>query len=226
MNTRFFSRPHRWLPTLAAAALSLNAASASAGTGGGLQAGDMACTDWLRSDGGGIAIRGYAWGAGTYSWTMRMSAAPGATEREIFRAGTREVSQQVTPPATGRFFYRNCLTVTTKEATGYRLVVSPAYAVTSVVHAGPHTATLSPGGRACGEFATAPVILRGVADRPVLFSVGGTDLDYAPVYGIFSVSGKTADQGFDVPEWLSSLDACVTNTARETATVSFDFVEP
>jgi hypothetical protein len=228
MNTRMdIRRRLGWLTAAAAVITLASAGQATAATGGTLQPGSVVCTDWLRTDGGGVYIRGYAWGAGTYTWTMRMSDAPGGVEREIFRTNTREANQQVIPPASGRFFYRNCLEVTGREAAGYRLVVSPGSRNANALYGvGPHTATLAPGGRACGEFSTAPAFLHGSANRAVRWSVNGTDIDYASIGEIFLVSGPVTDQALDVPSWLSSIDACVTNTSRDVATVAFDFVEP
>jgi hypothetical protein len=229
MFTRIaFRTRSRWLICIAALTLPMMASTTfAAGFGGALQPGSTACTDWLRTDGGGVYLRGHAGGTGAYTWTMRMSASPGGAETEIFRVTTREVTQHVVPSVTGRFFYRNCLTVANRQATFYRLGVSAGVrSVNPVYGIGPHTATLAPGSSACGEFAMGPVFLRGGADRSIQWSVRGTDLDYSPVGDIFSVRGAAVDQLIDVPSWLFSVDTCATNGSSAPATVSFDFIDP
>jgi hypothetical protein len=213
--------------TAAASVLVVSSGPASAaGFGGALQPGSSACTDWLRTDGGGVYIRGYAWGAGNYTWTMLMSDTVGGPEVELFRATTREVMQQVFPPA-GRHFYRTCLNVAGKEAGGYRLLVGPGVGMVNPVYGvGPHTATLTPGSTACGEWSMSTIIMKGSSDRTVLWSVRGTDMDYAPAGEIFSVSSPTIDQGINLPSWIFSIDGCATNTSSGTATLRFDFVDP
>jgi hypothetical protein len=213
---------------LAAIALTMLGGQAfAAGFGGALQPGSTACTDWLRTDGGGVYLRGYAGGTGTYTWTMRMSDSPGGAETEVFRVTTREVTQHVVPAVARRAFYRNCLSVSGKQATFYRLGVSPGIRnINPVYGVGPHTATLAPGSSACGEFAMAAVFLRGSSNRSLRWSVRGTDFDYAPVGEVLSVSGSTVDQLIDLPSWLFSIDACATNDSSAIATVSFDFVDP
>jgi hypothetical protein len=213
--------------TLAALAAAIICAPASAaGFGGALQPGSTVCTDWLRSDGGGVYLRGYAAGSGTYTWTMRMSKTPGGPETEIFRAVARELTRNVVPPTAGTFFYRNCLNVGSQQATGYRLTLSPGIrSVNPVGGIGPHTATLAPGSVACGEFAMGPARLTGSSDRTVYWSLRGTDLDYAFLGDIFAVTGAAVDQRFDLGPWLFSMDACATNTAPVTATVSFELLE-
>ena len=227
MNTRIVSRARSSKSILLAAiTLSALAATGYAATGGNLQPGNSACTDWLRTDGGGVYLRGYAGGSGVYTWSLRSSTTPGGAETEILKTTTREVMQQVTQPA-GRAFYRSCLSVAGKPATFYRLGVSPGVRAVNPVYAiGPHTAMLAPGGFACGEFAMGPVFLRGGADSSFRWSVRGDDFDYASIGEIFSVSGRSVDQLIDLPSWVFSVDACATNTSTGMATVSFDFTEP
>jgi hypothetical protein len=97
------------IATLAVLTATTATSLARAAEFGALQPGSTVCTDWLRSDGGGVYLVGYASGSGTYTWTMRMSSTPGGAEQEIFRAVTRELTRNVVPPTRGRFFYRNCL---------------------------------------------------------------------------------------------------------------------
>lgn len=216
-----------WLIATAAALAATGAPAGAAGFGGSLQPGSTICTDWLRTDGGGIYLNGYAYGTGTYTWTMLMSANPGGPESEIFRASGNGIQRHVVPPATGRFFYRNCLSVSNRQAAGYRLTISAGIrSVNPVYGVGPHTAQLAPGSMACGEFAMATTILRGNSDRSVQWSARGTDMDYASVGRVFIMTGATVDQVLDPGMSLSSLDACASNTGSAPATVSFDFLQP
>lgn len=225
MNTRIVFRPLKSI-VLVGVTLSAMGAPAFAATGGNLQPGDTTCTDWLRTDGGGVYLRGYAGGSGVYTWSLRSSATPGGAETEILKVTTRELMQQVTRPA-GRAFYRSCLSVAGKPATFYRLGVSPGVRAVNPVYAiGSHTATLAPGGFACGEFAMSAVFFRGNADRGFRWSIRGDDFDYASIGEIFSSTGSTVDQLIDLPSWVFSVDACATNTSSTTSTVSFDFIEP
>ena len=227
MNTRIasFTRSRKSI-LLAVVTLSAIGTPAFAATGGNLQPGNTACTDWLRTDGGGVYLRGYAGGSGVYTWSLRASATPGGAETEILKVTTREVMQQVTR-APGQAFYRSCLTVAGKPATFYRLGVSPGVRAVNPVYAiGAHTATLAPGGFACGEWSMGTVFFRGSADRDFRWSVRGDDFDYASIGEIFSVNGSSVDQLIDLPSWVFSIDACATNASSSTATVSFDFIEP
>jgi hypothetical protein len=198
----------------------------AAGFGGALQPGSAVCTDWLRTDGGGIYLQGYAAGGGTYAYTLRMAAAPGATEATIFRVvSTSYFTRNVVPPASGRFYYRGCLEVSGRQATGYRLNVTAGIgAVNPVYGVGPHIAFLTPGSTACGEFAMGPVRLSGNANAPVRWSVRGTDLDYAFLGDLFAVSGANVDRRFDPGPDVSTTDACATAAAGAT-TVSFELTE-
>jgi hypothetical protein len=213
--------------TVAALAAAIASGPAgAAGFGGALQAGSTVCTDWLRSDGGGVYLRGYAAGSGTYTWTMRMSNTPGGPETEIFRAVATELTRNVVPPATGTFFYRNCLNVSKQPAAGYRLVVSAGIgSVNPVYGIGPHTAKLTPGSVACGEFAMGPALLRGSSNQTVHWSARGTDLDYGFLGEIFAVTGATVNHVLELGPALFSMDACATNTALVTATVSFELLD-
>jgi hypothetical protein len=229
MNTRISSRarPYCLVPAVTFFLAMASGPSMAAGFGGALQPGSTVCTDYLQTDGGGVYLRGYAGGIGTYVWTMRMSKSPGGPETEIFRVATREVLQHVIPPQTGRAWFRNCLSVTDRTATFYRLGVGPGpRGLNPVYGVGAHIATLAPGSSACGEFAMAPVFFRGSASADIRWSVRGTDFDYSPVGEIFSSSGATVDQLIDLPSWIFSVDACATNNSSVFATVSFDFVNP
>jgi hypothetical protein len=211
------------IATLAALAATTATGLARAAEFGAVQPGSTVCTDWLRSDGGGVYLRGFAAGSGTYTWTMRMSTTPGGEEQEIFRAVTRELTRNVVPPTTGRFFYRNCLNISKKPAAYYWLAVSAGIgSVNPVYGIGSHTAILTPGSTACGEFAMGPALLLGSSDRPVRWSTRGTDMDYGFMGEIFSMTGATVDQVFDVRPPLFSIDACAVHTTSGTATVSFE----
>jgi hypothetical protein len=211
----------------ALAATTVSGPAGAAGFGGALQPGSTVCTDWLRTDGGGVYLNGYAFGTGTYTWTMLMSSSPGGPETEILRAVGTGLTRQVFAPLAGRFFYRNCLNVGNRQAAGYRLTISAGVrSVNPVYGVGPHTAQLTPGSMACGEFAMAPTILHGSSDRSVQWSARGTDMDYASVGSVFLMNGATVDQVLDPGLSLSSLDACASNTGSAPALVSFDFIEP
>jgi hypothetical protein len=230
MNTRIVLRTRACLMATTVAALAAATASdpaVAAGFGGALQPGSTVCTDWLRSDGGGVYLLGYAAGSGTYTWTMRMSKTPGGPETEIFRAVATELTRNVVPPATGTFFFRNCLNVSKRQAAGYRLTVTAGIrSVNPVYGIGPHMAQLTPGSVACGEFAMGPARLRGSSNQTVQWSLRGTSMDYASIGEIFSVTGATVDQVFDPGPSVFSMDACATNTASATATVSFELLDP
>jgi hypothetical protein len=229
MNTRIMKRTRgAVLAMLAAlAAAGVSGPAAAAGFGGALQPGSTVCTDWLRTDGGGVYLYAYATGGGTYAWTVRMSAAPGGAESEIFRTVTSGFfTRNVVPPVSGRFYYRSCLEVSNRPATGYRLEVSAgAGAVNPMYGVGPHVAVLTPGSMACGEFAMGPTRLRGSSDRTVQWSLRGTDLDYASLGRLFAVNGASVDRAFDPGPDVSSTDACATATAVGTSTVSFELLD-
>ncbi len=227
MNTRTVTRTRAWLIATAAALAVLTGPTNAAGFGGALQPGSTVCTDWLRTDGGGVYLNGYAFGTGTYTWTMLMSTRLGGPEVELFRAVGTSVTRHVVAPTTGTLFYRNCLKVGTRQAAGYRLRITAGIrSVNPVYGVGPHTALLTSGSMACGEFAMSPTILRGNADRTVQWSARGTDMDYSSVGSVFLMTGATVDQVLDPGLSLSSLDACATNTGPTAAAVAFDFVEP
>jgi hypothetical protein len=229
MNTRLLIRTRAWLIALAAAlaAVTVSGPASAAGSGGALQPGSTVCTDWLRTDGGGIYLNGYAFGSGTYTWTMLMSTGPGGPEVEILRAVGTGLTRHVVAPVPGRFFYRNCLNVSNRQAAGYRLTISAGVRSVNPVHGvGPHTAQLAPGSTACGEFAMTPTVLRGSSNRTVQWSARGTDMDYASVGRVFSMTAATVDQVLDPGMSLFSLDACAANTGSAPAAVSFDFLEP
>jgi len=229
MNKRILIRKRAWLTATAAAlaAATFSGSASAAGFGGALQPGSTICTDWLRTDGGGVYLNGYAFGTGTYTWTMLMSTSVGGPEVEILRAVGTGITRHVVPPLTGRFFYRNCLNVSNRQAAGYRLTISAGIRnVNPVYGLGPHTAQLTPGSMACGEFAMAPTVLRGSSNRSVQWSARGTDMDYASVGRVFVMNGATVDQVLDPGQSLSSLDACAANTGSAPAAVSFDFLEP
>ena len=229
MNTRIVTCSRAWIiaATAALAAATVSGPASAAGFGGALQPGSTVCTDRLRTDGGGIYLNGYAFGTGTYTWTMLMSTTQGGPEVEILRAVGNGLTRHVVAPLTGRFFYRNCLNVSNRQAAGYRLTISAGIrSVNPVYGVGPHTAQLTPGSMACGEFAMAPTILRGSSDRSVQWSARGTDMDYASVGRVFLMNGATVDQVLDPGLSLSSLDACAANTGTAPAAVSFDFLEP
>jgi hypothetical protein len=228
MNTRIVKCTRAGLIAAGAlAAATVSGPASAAGFGGALQPGSTVCTDWLRTDGGGIYLNGYAFGTGSYTWTMLMSTAPGGPEVEILRAVGNGLQRHVVPPRTGTFFYRNCLNVSNRQAAGYRLTISAGIrSVNPVYGVGPHTALLAPGSMACGEFAMETTVLHGNSDRTVQWSARGTDMDYASVGRVFQMNGATVDQVLDPGMSLSSLDACAANTGSAPATVSFDFLEP
>lgn len=229
MNTRIVTRSGAWLIAMAAVctAATVSSPASAAGFGGALQPGSTVCTDWLRTDGGGVYLNGYAFGTGTYTWTMLMSTSPGGQEVEILRFVGTGLNRNVVAPLTGTFFYRNCLKVSNRQATGYRLTISAGIrSINPVYGVGPHTALLTPGSMACGEFAMAPTVLRGSSDRSVQWSARGTDMDYSSVGKVFVMTGATVDQVLDPGMSLSSLDACAANTGPAPASVSFDFLEP
>jgi len=204
-----------------------NDPASAAGFGGALQPGSTVCTDWLRTDGGNIYLRGYAAGTGVYTWTMLMSDTVGGPETEILRATGWDVTRLITPPVAGRHYYRNCLDVAGKQAAGYRLLVTPgAGALNPLYGVGAHTAKLTPGSSACGEFAMSTVIFKGTSDRHVQWSIRGTDMDYSGVGDIFSFSGTSVDQIINLPSWIFSIDACATHTTTGIATLQFDLLEP
>ena len=227
MNTRLVTSTRAWLIAAGAAIAAGSGPAGAAGFGGALQPGSTVCTDWLRTDGGGVYLNGYASGSGTYTWTMLMSASPGGPEVEILRAVSTGLTRQVFPPSAGTFFYRNCLNVSNRQAAGYRLTISAGVrSVNPVYGVGPHTAQLAPGSTACGEFTMATTVLRGSSDRTVQWSARGTDMDYSPVGRVFLMNGSAVDQVLDPGASLSSLDACAANTGSAPVTVSFDFLEP
>lgn len=227
MKIRFVTCKRTWLIASVAALAATSGPAGAAGFGGALQPGSTVCTDWLRTDGGGIYLNGYAFGTGLYTWTMLRSSSPGAAEVEILRAVGNGLSRHVVAPVAGRFFYRTCLNVSTRAAAGYRLTISAGIrSVNPVYGVGPHTAQLAPGSMACGEFAMTTTVLHGSSTRSVQWSARGTDMDYASVGSVFLMTGATVDQVLDPGFSLSSLDACAANTGSAPATVSFDFLEP
>jgi hypothetical protein len=228
MNTRIVIPIRSCLVTVAAlAAAAVSTPAGAAGFGGALQPGSTVCTDWLRTDGGGVYLQGYAAGTGTYTWTMWMSSFPGGPETAIFRTVGTSVTRHVVPPVTGTFFYRNCLDVANRRTTGYRLHVTAGIrSVNPVYGIGPHTANLTPGSQACGEFAMGPARLRGNSNQIVQWSLRGTDMDYASLGPLFLLTGETANQVFDPGPSVFSMDACATNSASVPTSIAFDLSNP
>jgi hypothetical protein len=217
--------------------------TAPAGALGGnpdmLPAGSTACTDWVRTAKGAY-LSGYA-DYNPATFTTRMSTSPGGQETTIFRSVTREVSIHfpgndyptyrvlVTPPTSGTFFLRNCVTASNGPVYRFELGVQgndPG----GLADVGPHQATLGPGGRHCGDFVEGPSIGRddgvarlvGSATAPVTFSITATDADYGFVGAVFSVTGTGVDRVFVPGADISSLRACVTNSGTATASASFE----
>ncbi len=198
---------------------------AGGATGQNLPAGSTVCTDLSRSD-VGVWIYGYDRGT-SRTWTVRRSSTMGGPETEVFRATTSEVpTSTIAASAPGTSFYRACLTVNRNSA-GYRLRIGGNRGWRDAqVGIGPHTATLGPGGRACGEF-----VFRGTArivcssNVPVRFSIGGQGEDDNSVPDAWRRAPTPAiDQPVTVP--LVSTEACVMNVSTTTAMVAFDLLPP
>lgn len=193
-----------------------------AGGGGALFPGSIACTDWARSS-THLTLYGYSFGPGTATWTVLASDAVDGTEAEILRITAPEINRQIAP-VDGNRYYRGCLSVSQQVATGYRLRLSPGGA-SAEWGIGPHTATITPGSTACGEFAMGPARLRGNASAPVRWGWRGTDLNYAYMGEIHAVVAASVDEVYDPGPEVFSTDACASNTTSGTVTVSFELSE-
>jgi len=206
---------------------------------GELPAGSTACTDWVLSS-EGVYLRARADNVPA-TFTTRMSTTLGGPETTIFSQTTREVQTPqlpgndyptlrvlVTPPTPGTYFLRNC--VTASQGSAYRYIINTEGNGPGQADVGSHQATLTPGGRLCGDWLPGPAIglgdgvarLTGTANTPVRFSITATDTDYAFLGEVFGTTGTDVAPTYVAPSYISSLSACVTNTSTTVATVAFE----
>jgi hypothetical protein len=212
------------LAVLASAVLVIAlAGSASAIKGGGLPVGSRLCSDQLRTS-GAVGISGYAFN-GPATFTVLRSSTAGGQETEVLRLVSREFYQTwVAPTGAGTFFYRSCLTNTSREPIQvHRLHLSHLPGSAGVVgDIGPHTAVLGPNGTTCGEFAFGNRgRLVATANVPVQWALRGFNEDYALAAGS-SLTAATVDQVIELSAEIVSLEACVTNTSGATSTLSWE----
>jgi hypothetical protein len=218
--------------------LGLAVPAGASGDSGTLPAGSTACTDRVLSSSGAF-IRGRADNVPA-TFTTRISTTPGGPETTIFTQVTREVAIHfpgndyptyrllITPPTPGTYYFRNCVTATHGSDYRFRLAVEGNGQFDSDI--GPHTATLAPGGRHCGDWLSGPSIglgdgaarLIGSASAPVTFSLSATDSDYGFLGDVFLVTGAAVNEVYLPPSYISSTSACATNTSNTTVTVSFE----
>lgn len=118
--------------------------------------------------------------------------------------------------------YRGCVTITVHTSNTWGKSFIMGLGSSAVGDIGPHTATLSPGGRACGDFGMGPVRLTGTANANVTWYINGTDQDYAFVGTVFSTGGASVDTVFVPGPELSLLEMCVRNSSQQTVAVSYE----
>lgn len=185
-----------------------------------LRTGDVVCTDQARSD-GGARYHGHVQ-QGTATVTIRTATAAGGPETVAWsQAGTRGDFNQYVYGAPGTY-YRGCVTITSHTAYTWGRSSLMGLGPTAVGDIGPHTATLSPGAGACGDWGLGPVRITGTATAGVTWYVSAFDQDYGFVGPVFTTSGSSLDTTYTPGPELSLLELCVRNSSAGTVTASYE----
>ncbi|HEY0639366.1 MAG TPA: hypothetical protein VGD67_17095 [Pseudonocardiaceae bacterium] len=188
--------------------------------GTGLRTGDVICTDQVRAD-GGARFHGHV-RAGTATVTIRVAATAGGPETVAWSGtGVTGDFNRYEYGAAGTH-YRGCITVTAHGAYTWARSSIMGLGAGAVGDLGPHTATLSAGAHACGDWGLGDVHLTGSAGAPVTWYVTAFDQDYGFVGPVLSIGGATLDTGYSPPPDLSLLSLCVHNTSGGTVSVAYE----
>jgi hypothetical protein len=212
---------------LTTAAVLLAGSGAHAADGAGVPPGGTICTDRGLTD-AGVWAYGHATPYNSpVTWTVRVSDTVDGPEVEMVRRTDWEL-KTVRVATPGLRYYRACMTNTTARSVTYLLHIGP-YGQNTWRKAGPHTAVLGTGGRACGDGLAgwlAPTgRLVGTSDLPVRFSVRVTNGD-GDVLGEVPLETTTSIDRVLTPPADVQYEACVTNTSQAVATVSWDVLGP
>jgi hypothetical protein len=184
----------------------------------GLRAGDVVCSPQAQA--GNARLYGaLVNGSGTAS--IRVASSAGGAETVLWSqtGNNLNIDKTVTAPAPGTWF-RGCVAITVATVNTWTKFGLLPSGTTGAV--GPHTATLSPGARFCGDIGEGSVRLTGTSSTTVTWTLNGFDQDYAFVGTVFSVTGQSVDQTFTAGPELSNLEMCVVNSSQQTVTASFD----
>jgi hypothetical protein len=197
------------------------ASPAGADSSANLKVGDVVCSDWVQSD-TTVYISGHLTnGSGTLS--IRQASSVGGAETVLWSASGPNISviQTVAVTEPGRF-YRACVTVTAATSNTWHKLSFSGSRPGVQADLGRHTAVLSPGARACGDFGEGSVHLEGTANADVKWSIFGTNTDYGFVGEIFSTAGTSVDEVFTPGPDILFEEMCVTNTSSARATASYE----
>ncbi len=212
------------IAAVAAVGLMFLAAPAQAWDNGTyLRTGDVFCTDQARSDTGARFLGHVVNGSGTAS--VRVSATPGGPETVVWSQTGPNLDfnrYQYGPAGT---HYRGCVTITSHTVNTWGKSIIMGLGPSTVGDIGPHTARLSPGGRACGDFGMGTVRLTGTAPTSVTWYINASGEDYGFVGTVFSTSGATVDTTYVPTPDLTLLELCVHNTSQQTISVSYELTE-
>jgi hypothetical protein len=188
-----------------------------------LRTGDVFCTDQVQSQ-VGVRFHGHVVN-GNGSPSIRISTSAGGPETVAWSqpnvgTGVGIDFNKYLNLAPGTF-YRGCVTITrhTANTWGRSSIMGQG---SSVADIGPHTARLSPGSSACGDWGLGPVRLTGTADAAVTWSVSAFDLDYGFVGTVFSTGGGSVDTSYVPGPDLSLLQMCVHNTSGQPVSVGYE----
>lgn len=209
------------MASAAAGLIVLLAAPAQAWDNGtNLRTGDVFCTDQVRSDTGARFHGAVVGGNGTAS--IRVTTSPGGAETVAWSrtdVGTGFNQYLYLAPGT---HYRGCVTITRHGVNTWGRSSIMGLGTGTEADLGPHAATLSPGGHACGDWGLGPVRLTGTADAGVTWYVTAFDQDYGFVGTVFSTAGATVDTTFTPGPELSLLALCVQNTSTRTLSAAYE----
>jgi hypothetical protein len=185
-----------------------------------LKTGDMFCTDKARSD-TGARFLGHVTN-GSAKATLYVSATADGPETLVWSQIGANIDFNKYAYGTAGTHYRGCVTITAHTVNTWGRSIIMGLGASTVGDIGPHSAILSPGGGACGDFGMGPVRLTGTASGAVAWSVSGTDLDYSFVGTIFSTSGSTVDATFTPGAEISIVEMCVRNPGTQPVSVSYE----
>jgi hypothetical protein len=121
-------------------------------------------------------------------------------------------------------YYRGCVTISAHTVNIWGKSAIMGLGSSAGGDIGPHTATLSPGGRPCGDSGMGPVWLTGTATTGVTWYINVSDQDYAFV-GRCSPPAEhqwTPNSSPDLE--LTVLEVCVHNSSQQTITAAYELL--
>ena len=185
-----------------------------------LRTGDVFCTDQTRSD-TGVRFLGHVTN-GSATASIRTSTSAGGAETVVWTQSAANIDFNKYFYGPAGTFYRGCVTVTAHTINTWGRSMILGLGAGSISDIGPHTATLAPGSRACGDDGEGAVRLVGTAPAGVTWYVTASDLDYAFVGTVFSTTGSSVDTVFVAGPDLTLLKMCVYNSSAQTLTASYE----